>query len=168
MKKRVLALLLVAIMLLTLGGCGKISNDKISIKKYKGLEVTEVAPIKVTDKDVEASIESTLQMMADEIEVTDRAAKEGDTVTIDYLGTYEGERFDSNEGWVLELGSKTTVDGFEEGIMGHNKGETFDMKVTFPKGYGAKTESGVELSEKEVDFKITIQKIVTYDVPELT
>ena len=53
MKKRILAIVLAVCTTLTVVGCGKISNDKITIEKYKGLEVEEVAVAEVKDEDVE-------------------------------------------------------------------------------------------------------------------
>ena len=63
MKKRILTIMLAATMVASLAGCsGKLSNDKITIKKYKGLEV-EVTKLEVTDEDVENSIISTMDAM---------------------------------------------------------------------------------------------------------
>ena len=63
MKKRILAFVLCMIMAVSAVGCS-ISDDVITIKKYKKLKVEKVIPAKVTDEDVDMSIQSTLQTMA--------------------------------------------------------------------------------------------------------
>lgn len=165
MKKRILAFIICLCMVATLVGCGngEISNDKIRIKQYKGLEVEEVV-LEVTDEDIEMSIQSTLETMSTTTPVTDRAAQEGDLVTIDYVGKLDGVEFDrgSATNQSVEIGAGMYVEGFEEGIIGHNIGETFDVDVTFPETY---TE---ELAGKAVVFTMTLHAISTVSVPELT
>lgn len=66
--------------------------------------------------------------------ITDRAAQSGDTVNIDYSGAVGGVAFTGGTatGYDLTLGSHTFIDGFEDQIIGHNIGDTFDVTVTFP------------------------------------
>jgi len=166
--KRIIACLLVALM--TIGmvtGCGKgsISDDYIAIKKYKGLEIEKTEAVKVTDADVEASIKSDLEILGTEIEVTDRAAQMGDTVTIDFVGTQNGVPFEggSSQDHKLVLGSHMFIDGFEEGIVGHMVGESFPLNLTFPKDYNNEALAG-----QDVVFTVTIDKITYLQLPELT
>ena len=88
MKKKIIAALVGICTVVVMTGCGNkgISNDKITIKQYKGLEVEKVDPVEVTDTDVEDSINSTLQTKSTQNDITDRPAQEGDVVTIDYEG----------------------------------------------------------------------------------
>ena len=67
-------------------------------------------------------------------EITNRAAENGDTVNIDFAGSIDGVAFDGGTGsdYDLTLGSGTFIDGFEDQIVGHMPGETFDVNVTFP------------------------------------
>ena len=67
--------------------------------------------------------------------------KEGDRVTIDFLGKVDGEAFDGGaaEGQTLEIGSGQMIPGFEDGIVGMKKGEEKDIDVTFPEEYHAET-----------------------------
>ena len=106
MKKRILALIMGVCLAATTVGCGakEISNDKITIKQYKGLKVEKSEVIEVTDQDVEDSIESTLSTMATYNDITDRAVEEGDLVTMDYVGTVDGVAFEDGtaEGATLE------------------------------------------------------------------
>lgn len=166
MKKRVLALLVGACMMASLAGCGskEISNDKITIKQYEGLEVEKVTPIEVTEETIDASIQSTLEAYSTRIEITDRPVQDGDVVTIDYLGKVDGVAFEGGtaEGAELEIGSNTFIDGFEEKIIGHSLNETFDIDVTFPEGYNE------ELGGKAAVFTITLHKIEEKQLPELT
>nr|WP_178634729.1 trigger factor [uncultured Mediterraneibacter sp.] len=173
MKKKLLTGFLIAAMTLSLAGCGsKLSNDYVTVNKYKGLEVTEVATTDVTDDMVEAQINSTLEAAATEEEVTDRAAKNGDWVNIDYTGSIDGTEFDGGAatGYDLELGSGTFLaatddyKGFEEQIEGHKKGEEFDIQVQFPETYSNNTD----LAGKAADFHIVLNKIYTKTTPELT
>ena len=165
MKKRILALVMGLCMTASLVGCanGEISNDKIRIKQYKGLEITDTT-MEVTDEDVEMSIQSTLQTLSTKTDITDRPAQEGDMVVIDYEGKVDGVAFEGGTATEqsVEIGAGMFVPGFEEGIIGHNIGETFDVNVTFPEQY---TE---ELAGKAVVFTMTLHSIQEVHVPELT
>ena len=139
MKKRLITIVAGICALALLGGCagGTISNDNITIKQYKGLEVDKVEEITVTDEDVEMSIQSTLQTLSTKTDITDRPAQEGDMVVIDYEGKVDGVAFEGGTATEqsVEIGAGMFVPGFEEGIIGHNIGETFDVNVTFPEQY---------------------------------
>ena len=78
-------------------------------------------------------------------------------------GTYSG--------YSLTLGSGTFIDGFEDQIIGHTPGETFDVNVTFPDGYSDSTDSegnAVVLSNKKAVFSVTLNYISEEVLPELT
>lgn len=85
-----------------------------------------------------------------------QTAEMGDTVVIDYVGKIDGEAFDGGtaENQTLTLGSGTYIDGFEDQIVGHQVGETFDINVTFPDDYGAS-----DLAGKDAVFTITLDAI---------
>ena len=72
------------------------------------------------------------------------AVKDGDTVNIDYTGTIDGKQFSGGTATdqSLEIGSHSFIDNFEEQIIGHKPGETFDVKVTFPKDYSSEEVAG--------------------------
>ena len=114
MKKRVIAVLTAVLMTASLVGCGsgKLSNDYVTVNKYKGLEVTEVAKNEVSDDSVEQEVQSRLEAAATEQDVTDRAAQSGDWVNIDYTGTMDGTAFDGGTatGYDLELGSGSFIE----------------------------------------------------------
>lgn len=171
MKKKIVAVALCALMTLSLAGCSKeLSNEYIKIKQYEGLEVAQVAKTEVTDDNVEQVISGKLEGTSTSEDITDRAAKDGDTVDIDYKGSVDGVEFDGGtaEGASLELGSNSFIGangdykGFEEQIVGHKIGETFDIKVQFPEGYSE------EMSNKVAVFNIKLNGITLVTVPELT
>lgn len=172
MKKQILAAAAAVILAGMLSGCGQeLSNEYVTVKMYKGLEVPQVTSTEVTDEMVEQTIQSNLSLQAEKSTVTDRAAQEGDWVNIDYTGYLDGEAFDggSAEGYDLELGSGTFIGatedyaGFEDQIVGHSTGEEFDITVQFPDSY-----SNANLAGKAAQFHIVLNEIYTMVEPELT
>lgn len=98
----------------------------------------------------------------------DRAAQEGDCVTVDYTGSYNGDEFPNGSAKDAEivLGQGSYVDGFESQIEGHFAGEKFDITVTFPDSYPDTTDSEgntLSLAGQDVQFRIELK-----DVSELT
>ena len=83
------------------------------------------------------------------------------------MGRIDGVAFDGGDsqgnGYDLTLGSGTFIDGFEDQIVGHTPGETFDVTVTFPENYG-----NADLSGKEAVFETTLHYIKESVTPELT
>ena len=134
------------------------------------LKKADIAP---TEDEVQSQIDSLLDQHSTTEEVTGRAAANGDTVTIDYAGTVDGVAFTGGtySGYSLQLGSGTFIDGFEDQIVGHNVGDTFDVKVTFPEGYSDSTDAEgntLVLSGKEAVFSVTLNGISEEVQPELT
>lgn len=82
-------------------------------------------------------------------------AKNGDTVVIDFAGFLGDEQFAGGTAtdYTLVLGSNAFVPGFEEQLIGMNKGETRDINITFPTNYYP------ELAGKDVVFKVTLKDI---------
>ena len=77
----------------------------------------------------------------------------------------------SAENYDLTLGSGTFIDGFEDQIIGHKPGETFDVNVTFPDGYSDSTDANgnaVKLSGQKAVFTVTLNYISESVLPELT
>ena len=131
------------------------------------------ADVEPTNEDVQAQIDSLLSQNSTTQDVTDRAAANGDTVNIDYAGTVDGVAFTGGTytGYSLKLGSGSFIDGFEDQIVGHNVGDTFDVKVTFPEGYSDSTDAEgntLVLSGKEAVFSVTLNGISEEVQPELT
>lgn len=144
---------------------GVTASDYIALPEDLGLTLSDEANT-VSDEDVADYINENIMVNYTETqEVTDRAAADGDTVNIDYVGTVDGVEFDggSAEGYDLTLGSGTFIDGFEEQIVGHTPGESFDVTVTFPEDYRA-----TDLAGKEAVFATTLNYISESVTPELT
>lgn len=95
---------------------------------------------------------------------TEDAAKEGDTVNIDFVGKMNGEAFDGGSGtsYDLVLGSGSFIDGFEDQLIGAKKGEKLEVNVTFPESY----PNNPDLAGKPAVFDVTVNKVST--MPELT
>lgn len=85
----------------------------------------------------------------------EKAAKNGDTVVIDFAGFLGEEQFQGGTAanYPLKLGSHTFVPGFEEQLVGAKVGETRDVNITFPVDYVP------ELAGKDVVFKVTVKEI---------
>ncbi len=166
MKKRVIAMILAACTALSMVGCGKLSNDVITINQYKGLEIEKQVVAEVTDEDVENSIASTLDQYATYKKIKNRAVENGDIITLDYSGKVDGEKFDGGtaEDQELTIGSGQFIPGFEEQLIGHKIGETFDIDVTFPEEY----QNSPDLAGKPAVFTVTIDAIKVKKLPELT
>lgn len=129
--------------------------------------------IEPTDEEVQAQVDSLLNQNTVDTQVTNRAAADGDTVNIDYVGSVGGVKFTGGTatGYDLTLGSNTFIEGFEEQIVGHKPGETFDVTVTFPDDYRDSTDAAgntVKLGGQEAVFSVTLNYISEAVLPELT
>ena len=129
--------------------------------------------IEPTSEEVEEQISNLLSQHSSTEHITDRAAADGDTVNINYVGSVNNVEFTggSAENYDLTLGSGTFIDGFEDQIIGHKPGETFDVNVTFPDGYSDSTDASgnaVKLSGQKAVFTVTLNYISESVLPELT
>ncbi len=138
-------------------------KPEITVSEYKGLEATKTA-VEITDEAVDAEIERIRNRNAREIEITDRAAENGDNVNFDFDGYVDGVAFEGGkaEKFDLKLGSGQFIPGFEDQMIGKNIGENFDVVVTFPADYHE-----ASLASKEAVFKCLIHSIKTSELPEL-
>lgn len=123
----------------------------VTLGDYKGVTVEKTIQ-SVTDEDVQNEIDNALANYPVEV---DQAAKEGDTVNIDYVGKIDGGEFDggSDQGADLKLGSGKFIDGFEDGLIGAKKGETRTLNLTFPEDYTQ------DLAGKAVEFTVTVNAV---------
>ena len=134
----------------------------VKLGNYKKLKAKRQA-VKVEDKEVEEIITRMRENFTEKTEVK-RAAKEGDEAVIDFTGKKDDVPFDGGaaKDFALKLGSGQFIPGFEEGVVGHKAGETFDLKLTFPKDYHAK-----ELAGADVVFTVTLLKVNELSLPEV-
>ena len=159
MKKKLMAVLLASAMVLA-AGCG--SKEKVTVGEYKGLVLTSVSQA-AADEDIAQMLEYYSELV--EVE---RAAQDGDTVNINYVGLKDGTAFeggtdDSEAGTDLKLGSNRFIDGFEDGLIGAVAGEKRDLNLTFPENY-----SNTELAGQAVVFQVTVNAVKETKIPELT
>ena len=133
----------------------------IKLGDYKHLKAKK-PEVKVADKDIEDVLSQIANAYA-ERQVVQRAAAEGDEVTIDFTGTKDGEEFEGGKAkdYKLLLGSGQFIPGFEDGIIGHNVGDKFDLKLTFPKDYGVK-----DLAGQKVVFSVLLKQVDEVKKPE--
>ena len=138
-------------------------KPEVVLGEYKGLTVPK-QNTEVTDADVDAELEKRREQQAELVLKEDGVSEKGDTVTIDYKGTVDGEAFDGGaaENHSIEIGSNTYIPGFEDQLIGHKAGDEFDVVVTFPEDYQAK-----ELAGKEATFATTMHEVKTKELPEL-
>lgn len=139
------------------------TKPAVELGDLEAIEV-KVMDTTVTDEDVEAEIKRNLKQNSSKVDVTDRAAELEDETTIDFVGSVDGVEFEGGKGndYPLVLGSGSFIPGFEEQIVGHSVGETFDVNVTFPEEYQAE-----DLAGKAAVFKTTIKAIKAINMPEL-
>ena len=190
MKKRIYLAMLAACLALTVTGCGEsgktgtdtaetqensdgktveagvsrlVSVDNvdkyITLGEYKGLTLDNTVEV-ITDDDVQARIDQELQ---DKAEAVSDGAQEGDLVTVNYVGTIDGETFDGGtaNNYDFIIGNGGMFQEFEQGVIGMKKGETKEISVDFPSDYSDSTLAG-----KKADYKVTVQNVRR--APELT
>jgi trigger factor len=138
-------------------------KPEVKLGKYKGIEVPKM-DLDVTDEEVDAEIDKQRGMNARSIDVTDRAVKDGDTVSLDFEGFVDGVAFQGGKGndYPLTIGSGAFIPGFEEQLVGYEIGQEGEVKVTFPEDYQAE-----DLAGKEAVFKCKVNSIRAKELPEL-
>lgn len=139
-------------------------EPEVELGEYKGLEVEEMST-EVTDDDVDHEIGHLLESHT-EMVVKDEgeAIENGDTVNLDFDGYVDGEQFEGGkaEGYDLEIGSGSFIEGFEEQLVGLKVDDEKDVEVTFPEEYHAENLAG-----KPATFKVKINSIKVKETPEL-
>ena len=138
-------------------------KPEVKLGKYKGVEV-EKAEVSVSDEEVDAEINKERERNARNIEVTDRAVKDGDMTVIDFEGFVDGVAFEGGKGenYPLTIGSGAFIPGFEEQLVGAEIGKEVEVNVTFPEEYHAE-----DLKGKAAVFKCTVKEIKEKELPAL-
>jgi len=129
---------------------------------YKGIEVGRAEP-EVPAEAIDAQLERMRESLAG-LDPVERAATDGDFLLIDYAGSIDGEPFEggSASDFLLELGSDTLIEGFNEQLAGSEAGEQRTVEVTFPADYGAE-----QLAGKDASFEVTVKEVREKRLPEL-
>jgi len=136
---------------------------KVTLGDYRALKVTK-AKATIVAKDVDEVIERMRTGMAEK-KAVDRAAKDGDETAIDFVGKKDDVAFDGGTGtdYDLVLGSNSFIPGFEEAIVGHKVGETFDIPLKFPADYHV-----ADLKGAAVVFTTTLKEVKELVPPALS
>ena len=147
--------------------------DYVTLPEDFGSIALKESDLTPTEDEVQYQVSNLLSQYSTTQQVTGRAAQSGDVANIDYTGTVDGVAFTGGTatGYDLTLGSGSFIDGFEDQIIGHNVGDTFDVTVTFPDGYGDSTDAEgntITLSGKEAVFSVTLNSLSESVTPELT
>lgn len=126
--------------------------------------VVEKPVVEVTEADVDTMLDTLRKQQATWTEV-DAAADANSRVTIDFVGTIDGEEFEGGkaDGFALAMGQGRMIPGFEDGVVGKKAGEEFTVEVTFPEEYHAENLKG-----KAAVFAIKLHKVEAQELPELT
>lgn len=135
---------------------------EIKLGDYKNLGVKQ-AETKISDKDIKNVLNNIANSFAEK-KVTKRAAKLTDEVIIDFTGKKDGVAFQGGtaKDYHLTLGSNSFIPGFEDGIVGHEPGDKFDLNLTFPKDYGVK-----DLAGAKTVFEVLLKQINEVKLPEI-
>ena len=186
--KKITVIFLMAVMVLSLAACGKkdekVEEEKpffqredgahiitgyksgdVKLGQYTGLTYKPES-VDVSDEEINAEFDSFVSSWKSLTEVTDRTVvQDGDVVDIDYAGYRDGVAFEGGTGSKkdLRIGSGAFIPGFEDALIGHEKGTTFDINVTFPEDYHNKDLAGVDAV-----FTITLKGLYYYKYPEVT
>lgn len=137
-------------------------RPKARLGPYRGLEVGKPEP-EVPEEAIQGELDRLREGFAS-LNPVERAAGDGDLVSIDYRGTVDGEPFEGGEGrdQLVELGSGSLVEGFEEGLIGASAGDQRTLDLTFPDDYRAE-----ELASKQATFEVTVNEVREKELPAL-
>ena len=135
---------------------------EIKLGDYKNLKVKR-EEFKAQKEDIEDVIARVRSAYAEK-QVVKREAEMDDEVVIDFEGSLNGEKFDGGaaKDFRLKLGSHQFIPGFEEGIVGHQSGDRFDLELTFPKDYHAE-----KLAGQKTVFNVLLKQVNEFILPEL-
>lgn len=134
-------------------------SEYVTIGELAGLIKLEESDYTVTEEEIQKEIDSYRESYGEVKEVEGRdTVQDGDVVNIDYVGRCScGIKFEggSAKDFDLTIGSGSFIDGFESGLIGAKKGDTVELKVTFPSDY----KQDADLAGEQVVFTVTINTI---------
>ena len=149
---------------------GKDAKFKATFEVYPEVSLSKMSKIsytnfssEVSDDDLDKTI-TNLQKRMSQWETTTDASKDGDQVKISFVGKIDGEEFEGGtaEDFTVEIGSKSMIVGFEEGLIGLSAGDNKILELTFPDDYGKS-----ELASKPVNFETQVKEVLSPKLPEL-
>jgi trigger factor len=137
---------------------------KIKLPDYKNIKLA-MPGVKVDAKDVEDILQNLATRAADKKDA-DRAAKDGDEVTIDFKGVdaKSKEAIAGADGtdYPLVLGSNSFIPGFEDELIGLKPGAEKTFDIVFPKDYGTQA-----LQNKKVTFTVNLKSVKELVKPKI-
>ena len=135
---------------------------EVKLGKYDNLKAPREERV-VDEQDIEDVLTRIAESFA-EPSVVKRAAKLGDEVIIDFVGKKDGKAFEGGtaKDHHLRLGSGQFIPGFEDGIVGHEVGDKFDLNITFPEKYGV-----ADLAGQPVVFEILVKQVSEVKTPKI-
>ena len=135
---------------------------EVKLGKYDNLKAPREEHV-VSEEDIEDVLARIAESYA-EPSVVKRAAKNGDEVIIDFVGKKDGKAFEggSAKDHHLRLGSGQFIPGFEDGIIGHEVGDKFDLNITFPKEYAVS-----DLAGQPVVFEVLVKQVSEVKTPKI-
>ena len=135
----------------------------IKLQDYSGIELAMAIP-RITDEDVNQTIEVMRQRMAKTVTVTDRPAQDKDLLKIDFTSKLGDQPFEggSAQDQIIQAGAGELIEGLDKGMIGMEIGETRDIQVQVPEDYPNK-----EIAGKDVDFQIVLKGIQEQKLPDL-
>ena len=133
-------------------------RPKFEVPDYDGLEVT-IDGAEVTDEEVEETLSNLRERFAT-LTNADRPAEEGDFASIDLAATVDGEDVEDarTSGYSYEVGSRSSVEGLDDQLVGMNSGDSKTFTTTLVGGAN-------EGSEAEVT--VTVHSVKVKELPEL-
>lgn len=140
-------------------------GPEVQLKAYEGLDLLK-EEYKFEEAELDKVLERIRASRAQNVPLLeDRPAQLGDVSVIDFEGFIDGKPLENGKGenFNLELGAKSFIDGFEEGVVGMKVGSQKTLSLKFPENY-----QPAELAGKAVDFKVTLKALNKKELPELT
>lgn len=138
-------------------------KPKAKLGSYKGVTAEKEAPV-VTVEEINNQLEILRERFAQLEVVEGKPIAKKDFALINFEGKVDGRAFEggSANDYLLEVGSRTFIEGFEEQLIGARKGEIREVIVKFPINYPAK-----EIAGREARFKVLVKEIKQKSLPEL-
>jgi trigger factor len=135
----------------------------IELKDFSEIELAMKTP-RITDEDINQSIETIRQHKATNIDVTDRPAQEKDLLKVDFTSKIEEQPFEGGaaKDQIIQAGGGQLIEGLDKGMIGMEIGETRDIQVQVPENYQNK-----EIAGKNVDFEVVLKGIQEQKLPSL-
>ena len=149
---------------------GKDARFKATFEVYPEVKLSKMSKLtytnficKISDEDLDNTINN-LQKRLSQWEATEKVSESGDQVKINFVGKIDDEEFEGGTAndFLVEIGSKSMIAGFEDGLIGLKKGDKKILELHFPDDYGKS-----DLAGKPVNFDTEIIEVLSSKLPDL-